>query len=136
MQGFSSSPSIHNYSYLSFDSSMPMPFKIPTVLHTLLNPDTNLDFTAKQKDLLEALRFSLDAKEKLFAKVSKKENSLMQIMTQEGEGTSSQVKDEYNNLQTHKMEASEICFDLINALAEELTASQYQKLMELSGITT
>jgi len=114
---------------------MPMPFKIPTVLHTLLNPDTNLDFTAKQKDLLEALRFSLDAKEKLFAKVSKKENSLMQIMTQEGEGTSSQVKDEYNNLQTHKMEASEICFDLVNAIAEELSAQQYQKLMKLSGIS-
>jgi len=135
MQGFTNSLSPHAYSHLSFDSAMPMPFKIPIVLHTLLHPQTDLSFTAKQNDLLEALRFSLKAKNKMFTKVGEQENRLIQEMTQEGEGTSPSVKDEYNALQTQKMEASEICFDLMNALSEELSASQYQKLMELSGIS-
>jgi len=136
MQGFSNSPNLHAYSELSFDSAMPMPFKIPIVLQTLLNEETDLDFTAKQNDLLEALRFSLKAKKTMFEEVSVKENVLLQEMTQEGNAHTQSAKDEYNVLQTQKMEASEICFDLINALSEELSASQYQKLMELSGIST
>jgi predicted nuclease with TOPRIM domain len=135
MRGFSNSLSPHTYSHLSFDSSLPMPFKIPRVLQILIDPKTDLSYTLKQNDLLEALRFSLSAKTKMFAKVGEKENALVQEMTQENEEKTQRLKDEYNELQTQKMEASEICFDLINAISEELSASQYQKLMKLSGFS-
>ena len=133
MQGFSNSPNPHTGHYLTFDSSLPMPFKIPVVLQTLLNPKTNLNFSKKQEDLIEALRFSYDAKDRLFANMLEEENALLAQMTHEGEEIQT-LKDKYNELQTQKMEASEICFDLINALADDLDALQYQKLLELSGV--
>lgn len=133
MQGFSNSPNPHTSHYLSFDSSLPMPFKIPVVLETLLNPKTNLNFSRKQEDLIEALRFSYEAKDRLFTNMFEDESALLVQMTQEGEEIQA-LKDKYNELQTQKMEASEICFDLINALADDLDASQYQKLLELSDL--
>jgi len=134
MQGFSNTTNPHLHNHLSLDSSMPMPFKIPIVLQTFLNPEIELDFTNKQKDLVEALRFSMNAKNRLFSDLAVEEQTLIEKMTHEGEDTQG-LKDSYSELQTKKLEASEICFDLINALADDLSADQYQKLLALSNIS-
>jgi len=134
MQGFSNTTNPHLHNHLSLDSSMPMPFKIPIVLQTFLNPEIELDFTNKQKDLVEALRFSMNAKNRLFSDLAVEEQTLIEKMTHEGEDTQG-LKDSYSALQTKKLEASEICFDLINALADDLSADQYQKLLALSNIS-
>ena len=134
MQGFSNTANPHLHNHLSLDSSMPMPFKIPIVLQTFLNPEIELDFTNKQKDLVEALRFSMNAKNRLFSNLAVEEQTLIEKMTHEGEDTQG-LKDSYSELQTKKLEASEICFDLINALADDLSADQYQKLLALSNIS-
>jgi len=133
IRGFSSAANLHTFNHLAFDSAMPMPFKIPKVLETLLNPDIDIDYTNKQKDLIEALRFSMKAKAKLFNTVSIQESDLISEMTHEQKNTS-KLKEQYNNLQTQKLEASEMIFDIINALEEELESSQYKKLLEISGI--
>ena len=133
MQGFSNAPNLHTSHHLTFDSALPMPFKIPIVLQTLLNPNTNLGFSKRQEDLIEALRFSFNAKNRLFTNMFEEEKTLLSQMMHEGAETQV-LKDKYNELQTKKMEASEICFDLINALADDMNATQYQKLLELSGI--
>ena len=134
MQGFSNTTNPHLHNHLSLDSAMPMPFKIPIVLQTFLNPEIELDFTNKQKDLVEALRFSMNAKNRLFSDLAVEEQTLIEKMTHEGEDTQG-LKDSYSELQTKKLEASEICFDLINALADDLSADQYQKLLALSNIS-
>lgn len=132
ISGFSNSPT-HLFEHLSFDSSMPMPFKIPAVMQVLLNPEIDLDYTAKQKDLIEAIRFSVNAKVKMFQKVGVRENELRQLMLQEGQNTAA-LKEEYDEIQTEKIEASEIFFDLINALADLLEPYQYESLLQKAGI--
>jgi len=112
---------------------MPMPFKIPIVLATLLNVETNLDYTRKQEDLLEALRLSHKAKMHLFDEIAIEESKLLHLMTEENADLES-LREEYEELQTHKMEASEVFFDILNALADELEAPQYKKLMEMCNI--
>ena len=134
IQGFSNnSPNIHSHAHEDFDAAMPMPFKIPIVLATLLDPQTQLDFTQKQEDLMEALRFSYKAKLRLFKKMAVEEQSLLHEMKKENADLAT-LKEEYEGLQTHKMEASEVFFDILNALSEDLQAPQYQKLMEMCNI--
>jgi len=135
IQGFSNAAPLHDaHTHLEFDAAMPMPFKIPAVLTLLLAEETDLDFTNKQKDLIEALRFSLKAKNSLFEKMQHEESALLEKMQHEGEDTHL-LKIEYQEIQTHKMEASEIFFDLINTMADELDAQQYKKLLALAGIS-
>jgi len=134
IQGFSNAtPAIHPFTHLSFDAAMPMPFKIPIVFMTLLDPKTDLNFTRKQQDLLEALRLSYTGKTRLFQEMAVEEQKLIEEMTLENADTEF-LTEEYSKLQTHKMEASEVFFDILNALAEELEASQYHTLMELCHI--
>jgi len=133
ISGFSNAPTSHLYQHLAFDSAMPMPFKIPAVLKTLLDPDINLNYTPQQSDLLEALRFSIKAKAKMLDKAAQHEAELLHKMMQEGQDTA-KLKEEYDDIQTEKLEANEVFFDLINALAELLDASQYKSLLEYSNI--
>ena len=135
ISGFSNASTSHLYNHFAFDSSMPMPFKIPIVLKTLLDPEINLNYTLKQLDLIEALRFSFHAKAKMLEKVAQHESKLLHQMTQEGQDTA-RLKEEYDNIQTEKMEANEIFFDLINALADLLDKSQYEMLLKHAGINT
>ena len=133
ISGFSNGPTSHVYHHLAFDSSMPMPFKIPAVLQTLLDPEIDLNYTPKQSDLIEALRFSFKAKAKMLEKVAQHEAELLYKRTQEGQDTEA-LKEEYEAIQTEKIEVNEIFLDLINALSELLDASQYEALLERSNI--
>ena len=133
ISGFSNAPTSHLYNHLAFDSSMPMPFKIPAVLQALLDPEIDLDYTPKQSDLIEALRFSFQAKAKMLDKVGRHEAEIVQKMTHEGEDTA-KLKEEYDDIQTEKLEANEMFFDLINALADLLDKSQYERLLQYAGI--
>jgi hypothetical protein len=135
ISGFSNAAITHLYHHLAFHSAIPMPFKIPAVLKTLLDPDIDLNYTPQQSDLLEALRFSIKAKAKMLDKAAQHEAELLHKMMQEGQDTA-KLKEEYDDIQTEKLEANEVFFDLINALAELLDASQYKALLEYSGIKT
>jgi len=133
ISGFSNAPTNHLYNHLAFDSSMPMPFKIPAVLKTLLDTEIDLNYTPQQSDLIEALRFSFQARAKMLEKVGHEEAALLHQMTQEGEDTT-KLKQEYDEIQTQKLEANEIFFDLINALADLLDKSQYAALLQHAGV--
>lgn len=135
ISGFSNAAITHLYHHLAFHSAIPMPFKIPAVLKTLLDPEIDLNYTPQQSDLLEALRFSIKAKAKMLDKAAQHEAELLHKMMQEGQDTA-KLKKEYDDIQTEKLEANEVFFDLINALAELLDASQYKALLEYSGIKT
>jgi len=134
IQGFSNASTMSTFSHLEFDAAMPMPFKIPRVLEILLNPKTDLNFTRKQNDIIEALRFSATAKQKLFHEMALEEQKLLEQMMHADEKLN-ELQEQYQEIQTHKMEASEIFFDLINTIAEELDKEQYKKLLELAGIS-
>ena len=133
ISGFSNMSNIHTYGHMEFDAAMPMPFKIPIVLKTLLDPSTDLDYTPQQHDLITAIRFSLKAKDQLFKEMAEEENRLLYLMLHD-ENNATNHKEEYSDLQTHKMEASQVFFDLMNALADLLDPKQYEKLLKLSGI--
>jgi hypothetical protein len=133
ISGFSNAATTHLYHHLAFNSAIPMPFKIPAVLKTLLDPDIDLNYTPQQSDLLEALRFSMKAKAKMLDKAAQHEAELLHKMMQEGQDTA-KLKEEYDDIQTEKLEANEVFFDLINALAELLDASQYKALLEHADI--
>ena len=134
ISGFSNASNSHVVHHLAHDSAMPMPFKIPIVLETLLDKGLDLDYDQKQKDLLEALSFSFSARVRMIQKTSVREKELLAQMTQEGQDTQ-KLKEEYNDLQTDKMEASEMFFDIMNTFADLLTAQQYQKLLQTAGVS-
>jgi len=134
ISGFSNASNSHVVHHLAHDSAMPMPFKIPIVLETLLDEDLDLDYDQKQKDLLDALRYSFNARVAMIKKVSIRESELLHQMTQAGQDTE-KLKDEYADLQTDKMQASEMFFDIMNTFADLLNAQQYEKLLQAAGVS-
>jgi hypothetical protein len=119
----------HDIKHLG-DGKLPVPFNIPNVLHNLLFENTGIEFDNKQKDVMEALRFSYNALQKMATRYAQKEQELLQKILKDPDNK--QLKNEQEELQLEKFEAYNQFKDLVITIAELLTKEQYQTLMEFS----
>jgi hypothetical protein len=114
------------------DGQLPVPFNIPNVLQNLLFADIDLIFDAKQRDVMEALRFSYNSLEKMQQRYAQKENDIVSKMIQNPQDEKLQSKLEEVHLDRY--EAYEQFKNMVETIAELLTREQYQKLLKFSGI--
>ena len=113
-------------------SSFPVPFNIPSVLHTLLYGDVDLDLNDQQKDLLDTLRFSYEALQKLNEKFLLKQQEYTQKLMQNPDDKETKHLMEESKLEMY--DASNQLKMLVEAMAEMLTKEQYAKLLQAVGI--
>jgi len=119
----------HDIKHLG-DGNLPVPFNIPNVLHNLLFEDTGIEFDNKQKDVIEAVRFSYNALQKMGVRYAQKEQKLLQKILKDPDNKA--LKEEQEELQLEKFEAYNQFKDLVITISELLTKEQYQKLMQFS----
>jgi len=119
----------HDIKHLG-DGNLPVPFNMPRVLHNLLFEETGIEFNAKQKDIMEALRYSYHALQKMGMRYAQKEQELLEKMLQNPD--SQEIKEAQEELQLEKFEAYNQFKDLVIIISELLTKEQYQKLMEFT----
>ncbi len=133
ISGFGASyATAHAHAHSSLEGNFPIPFNLPNVLSTLLFSDLDLNLDTKQKDILENLRFSHQARSKMLEKISIKEQELMQLMlTNDPDG---KARKEHEDLQFDKFQGSETFIDLVNVMADLLTREQNEKLLNAVGI--
>lgn len=133
ISGFSSAPRHHIGGYDSGKAGgLPIPFNLPGVLHNLLFEDVGLEFTNKQKDMLETLRFSQNSLVKLQQDYALKGQELVSKMIREPENAS--YKKEYDEMQLDMLDANQQFKELVIVISDLLTREQYAKLMEFSNI--
>jgi len=132
ISGFGSSrgPTFSNDIKHLGDGNLPVPFNMPKVLHNLLFEETGIEFNAKQKDIMEALRYSYHALQKMGMRYAQKEQELLEKMLQNPD--SQEIKEAQEELQLEKFEAYNQFKDLVIIISELLTKEQYQKLMEFT----
>jgi len=120
----------HNDSTLQ--SSLPVPFNIPNVLHNLLFEDMGIEFTLMQKDMLETLRFSYSALLKMQKAYSSQDAQFRHQLIQNPDDQT--LKDAHEELQLDMLQAQAQFKDIVVAMSELMQREQYQKLLEFSNI--
>jgi len=113
-------------------SHLPVPFNIPDVLYSLLFEDVGIEFDAKQKDMLETLRFSYNALGKLQALHAKKEQKIKEELIHDAQNI--KLKEALEDMRLDMLQASHQFKDIVTAMAELLKREQYEKLLEFSNI--
>jgi len=109
-----------------------IPFNIPNVLYNLLHEDIGLVFDAKQRDIIEALRFSYKALGKMQEKYTLKEQDIMAKMLAEPDND--ELKEIHEEIQLDVLQAHSQFKDLVIVISDLLTREQYQKLLKFSNI--
>lgn len=112
-------------------NSLPVPFNIPKVLEALLDPDTALQFTAKQEDMITALRFAHHARAKMLQRLAQEESRLKALML-EGDLI---AKARYDDIMLEKLQGFEHYLELIEGVASLLEPEQYKQLLASVNIT-
>ncbi len=112
--------------------SLPVPFNIPKVLHNLIFEEIELDLDAKQKDLLEALRFSYLALLDLDKEFATKQADLKKQILKEPDNIN--LKDEYDEIRLDKQEANYDFKSLVEVILEVLEKKQIEALLRFSNI--
>ena len=112
--------------------NLPIPFNIPNVLYNLLHEDIGLVFDAKQRDIIEALRFSYKALGKMQEKYTLKEQDIMAKMLAEPDND--ELKEIHEEIQLDVLQAHSQFKDLVIVISDLLTREQYQKLLKFSNI--
>lgn len=126
------SPIIYDRYHLA--SNLPIPFNIPKVLYNLLYEDIGIEFDAKQQDVLEALRFSYVAFEKLQEKNKRKLQEIQSKMLQDLDNK--ELKKELEDMKLDMLSANQQFKDMVITISDMLKREQYEKLLAFSGIAT
>ena len=114
--------------------NLPIPFNIPNVLHALLFEDIGIEFSPKQQDLLEMLRFSYTSLENLKNTTAKLESSLNEKLLQNPDDP--KVKQELETLRLEFYQANYDFKEMVGVLGELLEREQFQKLLSYCNIPT
>ena len=131
--GGSRQSSVH-HNGVHFASNLPVPFNIPAVLHNLLFEDVGIEFDAKQKDMLETLRFSYNSLVKLQASHAQKTQELAQQIQNHPENLALKVEQE--DMRLDMLQANYQFKDIVTTMSDLLKREQYEKLLEFSNIPT
>jgi hypothetical protein len=115
-------------------SGLPVPFNIPNVLHNLLYEDIGIEFDAKQKDMLDALRFSYDSLHKLQVSHLKREEEVREQILREPDNAS--LKDELEDMHLDMLQARYQFKEIVSVMSDLLQREQYEKLLKFSNIPT
>lgn len=111
---------------------LPVPFNIPNVLNNLLYKEINIEFDAKQKDMIEALQFAHKSLAEMQKRYMIKEQKLKKELYQNPDD--GEYKEAYEELQMDVLEANQHFRELVVVLSELLTREQYAQLMAFSNI--
>ncbi len=130
--GSSSGSNVEHYFSKKHTLSLPMPFNIPRVLHNLLFEDTAIEFDAKQKDMLEALRFSYIALGKLGEQYELQKSKLKEQILAEPDNT--EIKHELEDLKLDKQQANYDFRNLTEIMLELLQKEQIEALLRFSKV--
>jgi uncharacterized protein YydD (DUF2326 family) len=117
---------------VSFASNLPVPFNIPSVLYNLLFEDVGIEFDAKQKDMLETLRFSYNSLVKLQASYVQKSQELAQKIVDNPNDM--KLKEQKEEMRLDMLQANYQFKDFVVIMSDLLKRNQYQKLLEFSNI--
>ena len=112
-------------------SLLPVPFNLPNVLYALLFEDIGIEFTNKQEDLLEALRFSYNALIRMQQKYAPIEQRLRFEMLKNND---SSLKAEYEELQANRLQANSHFKGLVVAMSDLMDKEQFTKLLEYCNL--
>ena len=115
-------------------SHFPVPFNIPNVLYNLIFEDIGIEFDAKQKDMLETLRFSYNAFAKFQASYATRTEELKEKIIHNPQDEA--LKQELEDLQLELFQASYQYKEIVTAMSELLKREQYEKLLRFSNIPT
>jgi hypothetical protein len=119
---------------MHFASNLPVPFNMPQVLYNLIFEDVGIEFDAKQKDVLEALRFSYNSLVKLQISYAQKTQDLAQKIQNNPDDTS--LKAEQEDMRLDMLQANYQFKDMVATISDMLKREQYEKLLAFSGIAT
>ncbi len=123
----------HSYgSYSHHLGSLPVPFNIPKVLYNLLFKDIDLEFDAKQSDIVEALRFSYKALLRMQEIYAPKEQEAVANMLRNPNNI--KFKEEYDQIKLDELQANQHFKELVVVLSDLLSREQYAELLEFSNI--
>jgi len=111
---------------------LPVPFNIPKVLHNLLFEEIGIEFDAKQNDMLETLRFSSHALNRMNEKYNPKVQELKNMLFKHPDNL--ELKREQEELQMDFFEANQHFKELVIVLSEILSREQYAVLLKYSNI--
>ena len=134
ISGFGGSTSSYHHHYFNTTHArdLPVPFNIAKVLHNLLYEDIGVEFDAKEKDLLDLLRFSFESLAKFEYESSKKEADLKSKIFSEPDNMD--IKDEYQDIVLDRQHAHYDFKNLVVLMSDMLNREQFEKLLKFSNI--
>ena len=130
--GNSSGSNVEHFFSTKHTLALPMPFNIPRVLHNLLFEDTAIEFDAKQKDLLETLRFSYIALGNLGEKYKLQKAKLKEQILAQPDNID--LKNELQDLKLDKQQANYDFKNLTEIMLELLQKEQIEALLKFSKV--
>jgi hypothetical protein len=133
ISGFSGMKSVSpRGDYIGNASNLPIPFNIPKVLQNLLYGDIDFEFDQRQKDILQALKFSYESLIKMEKNYALKIAEVQEKLVDDS--SNKELQQEYEDLKLDLLEARYQFKELVSAMSEVMTKEQYQKLLEYSNI--
>ena len=121
----------HSFS-VAHTHALPIPFNIPKVLHNILFEELDLDLNNKQKDIIEAVRFSYTSLLKVQKIYGQKEAELKSRMFSESDNI--ELKRDYQDIVLDSQQANYDFKSLVTTMSDMLVREQFEKLLKFSNI--